>query len=202
MREMRILCMVVLVAGGALTARAAYLHAKAGLAGALIRRAWNESVRTGEAKKPWRWADMHPTARLRIPRLNYDEYVLDNAAPRTLAFGPGLVQNGAELGRSRNVVLAGHRTSWFLPLGKIARGDRIEIEWFDVKRESLREKAYIVEKIAVVEPTDVSLLEPSEEDTLTLVTCYPFGYGAGSPQRFVVRAVPVDKATESTQVEK
>ena len=201
MREIRTLSIVVLLAGGALVARAAYLHAKAELAGALIRHAWKQSVRTGETRKPWQWADMHPVARLRIPRLHYDEYVLDNAAPRTLAFGPGLVQNGAVLGGSRNVVLAGHRTSWFLPLERIVVRDRIELQWYDARRGRFREKEYHVERIEVVEPTDVSLLSPTEGDALTLVTCYPFGYGPRSPQRFVVRAVPATGTTESATLE-
>ena len=189
--------MVILVTGGALTARAGYLHAKAGLAGVLIERAWNESVRAGEAKKPWGWADMHPVARLRIPRLNYDEYVLDNASPRTLAFGPGVVGNGVGVGKRGNLVVAGHRTSWFLPLEKIAAGDRVELEWFDAKQGGLRKRGYRVEIVAVVEPVDVSLLLPTEEDALTLITCYPFGYGAKSPQRFVARAVPITEHTEA-----
>ncbi len=190
MRDIRILCLVVLVTGGALTARAGYLHAKAELAGVLIERAWNESVRTGEAKKPWSWADFDPVARLRIPRLKYDEYVLDNSSPRTLAFGPGVVGNGVSVGQAGNLVLAGHRTSWFLPLEKIAVGDGIELEWFDARRGELQKREYRVEKVEVVEPSDVSWLRPTEEDALTLITCYPFGYGARSPQRFVVRAVP------------
>ena len=197
MREIRILCMVILVTGGALTARAGYLHAKAELASVLIERAWNESVRTGEGKKPWGSADMHPVARLRIPRLNYDEYVLDNASPRTLAFGPGVVGNGTGVGKTGNLVLAGHRTSWFLPLEKIAAGDRVELEWFDAKQGGLRKRAYRVERIVVVEPADVTLLRSTEEDTLTLITCYPFGYGASSPQRFVARAVPINEGTKA-----
>jgi len=180
--------MVVLVAGATLTARAGYLHAKAEMAGVLIERAWKESVRTSEAKKPWSWADMHPVARLRIPRLKYDEYVLDNAAPRTLAFGPGVVANGAAIGAGGNVVIAGHRTSWFLPLKGVREGDQIDLQWYDRKKKTLRTKEYLVEKIEVVDPKDVRYLKTGEEDLLTLITCYPFGYGATSPQRLVVRA--------------
>ena len=183
--------MVMIVAGAALTARAGYLHAKAEMAGVLIERAWKESVKTGEAKKPWSWADWHPVARLRIPRLKYDEYVLDNASPRTLAFGPGVVGNGVSVGRTGNLVIAGHRTSWFLPLENIAKGDVIEVEWFDERRGGVKKREYRVERIVVVEPADVNLLKPTDEDALTLITCYPFGYGATSPERFIVRAVPM-----------
>ena len=196
MKGLRILCAVVLVAGAALTARAGYMHAKAEMAGVLIERAWKESVRTGEVRKPWGWADMHPVARLRIPRLKYDEYVLDNASPRTLAFGPGVVANGATVGRDGNVVIAGHRTSWFLPLKGIREGDQIDLEWYDRKTRTLRAKEYVVEKIEVTDPKDVHYLKTGEDDVLTLITCYPFGYGATSPQRLVVRAA-VDPDAEA-----
>ena len=45
--------------------------------------------------------------------------------------------------------------------------------------------------IRVVDPKDGTLLAPTPEDALTLVTCYPFGYGARSPLRYVVRAEPL-----------
>jgi sortase A len=45
----------------------------------------------------------------------------------------------------------------------------------------------------VVPPTDVSVIEPTDEPALTLVTCYPFDYVGSAPERFIVRAVRVDK---------
>ena len=56
-RWIRFALLIVLLTGACLTARAAYLHAKAALAGVLIRNAWEESVRTGETRPPWPWAD-------------------------------------------------------------------------------------------------------------------------------------------------
>jgi len=188
MRTIRVLGVSVLMFGGVLSGRAAYMHAKAELAGVLIRRAWEEEGKSGKVVKPWEWADMHPVARLRIPRIGYDEYVLDNAAPRTLAFGPGVVANGTMLGEVGNVAIAGHRTSWFLPLKEVQNGDEIELEWFDAKKKKMCKKEYVVKRMEVVEPADVHLLKPTDEDVLTLITCYPFGYGAWSPQRYVVRA--------------
>jgi LPXTG-site transpeptidase (sortase) family protein len=87
--------------------------------------------------------------------------------------------------------VAGHRTSWFRPLEKIRTGDNIEWQWFDARREKLPEREYRAERIVLTTPDDVGLLRPTEEDALTLIACYPFGHGATSPQRFVVRAVPV-----------
>jgi sortase A len=190
MRALRIFCALLFIGGASLTARALYMHAKAELAGVLIRRAWEQSIQTGQSHAPWPWADTHPIARLRIPRLGYDEIVLEGATPRTLAFGPARLFSGAGLGESGNLVLAGHRTSWFRPLETIAQSDRVEVEWFDPRVGGLHQRTYTVDVIRVVDPQNVAFLEPTSDDVLTLITCYPFGYGPRSPQRFIVRATP------------
>jgi sortase A len=187
---MRALAAFILIAGACLSGRALYLHAKAELAVILIRRAWDESVHSGKAHPPWPWADTHPIGRLRIPRLGYDEIVLEGATPRTLAFGPARLLSGAGMGEPGNLLLAGHRTSWFRSLEGIATGDAIQMDWFD-GRGGLHSRIYSVSEIRVTEPSDLTLLAPTGEDTLTLITCYPFGSRPTSPQRFVVRAAPV-----------
>lgn len=190
MKPLRIFVALVLFAGCSLTARAMYLHAKAELAGVLIHRAWNKTVADGKPHAPWPWADTHPVARLRIPRLGYDEVVLEGATPRTLAFGPARLFSGAGLGDPGNVELAGHRTSWFRPLEDLGARDEIQVQWFDSRRHELRERAYTVDDILIVAPEDVPSLTPPSGDALTLITCYPFGRSLRSPQRFVVLASP------------
>ncbi len=190
MKPIRWLAVSILIAGVCLTARAGYLHAKAELAGVLVRRAWQESSESGKPHAPWPWADTHPVARLRIPRLRYDEIVLEGATARTLAFGPAHMLSGAGLGEPGNLLIAGHRTSWFRPLEKIRQGDEIQIDWFDAGG-GLHHRTYAVDALRVVEPQDVSLLAPTPEDRLTLITCYPFGRSPRSPLRLVVRALPI-----------
>ena len=63
------------------------------------------------------------------------------------------------------------------------QNDAIQISWFDSSRRSQYERTYRVSLIRVVDATDFAMLAPTSEDALTLVTCYPFGRGAGSPQR-------------------
>ena len=41
----------------------------------------------------------------------------------------------------------------------------------------------------MVDPEDVSVLDPTPARALTLVTCYPFYYVGSAPRRFIVRAV-------------
>ena len=191
MKTLRLLTIVILLAGTCLTARAAYMDAKAQLAGFLIRRAWTQTSTSGDPRAPWPWADTHPIARLQIPRLGYDEIVLDAATPRSLNFGPALVLSAAPIGKPGNVVLAGHRTSWFRPLENIAQGDTIQISWFDSRRRVLYQRTYMVTLVQVVDPQDLALLAPTTEDALTLITCYPFSSSPRSPLRFIVRAIPL-----------
>jgi sortase A len=150
-------------------------------------------VQSGEPRAPWPWADTYPIARLRIPRIGYDEIVLEGATPRTLAFGPARLQSGAVVGEPGNLVLAGHRTSWFRSLEGVGQGDQIQIDWFDLHHSGLHHRYYKIEQIRVVEPQNVSLLAPTYNDALTLITCYPFGRNPRSPQRFVVRAAPLEQ---------
>jgi sortase A len=187
---LRLLIAVTVLAGLGLTTRAAYLHAKAELAGVLIRRAWQETILKGDSRPPWPWADTHPVARLRIPRLSYDEIVLEGATPRTLAFGPARLLSAAAFGEPGNLELAGHRDTWFKPLEAVELGDAIDVEWYDSRRACLRSRSYGVNTIRVVAPEDVSLLAPTSDDALTLVTCYPFGRNPRSPLRYIIRASP------------
>src|SRR3954470_18211184 len=120
MKALRFVAALVLLSGACVTAGAAYLHVKAELAGILIHRAWADMLQTCHPRPPWPWADIRPVARLHIPRLGYDEIVLEGATPRTLAFGPARMFSGAQLGEPGNLLLAGHRTSWFRSLETIA----------------------------------------------------------------------------------
>src|SRR5262249_44587658 len=124
-----------------------------------------------------------------------DEIVLEGATPRILAFGPAHLLSSSAFGEPGNLVLAGHRTSWFQPLEKISRGDTIQIDWFDARHRELRQRTFTVDLIQVVDPKDTTLLAPTSEDELTLVTCYPFASSPRSPRRFVVRASPVGDYT-------
>src|SRR5690349_15159076 len=190
MKPLRIFVALILFSGASLTARAMYLDAKAELASVLIHRAWSKTVANGKPHPPWPWADTYPVARLRIPRLRFDEIVLEGATPRTLAFGPARLLSGADFGEPGNVELAGHRTSWFRPLEGLVVGDNLELQWYDVRKHQVRRRSYTVNAIRVMLPEDVSLLAPTPDDELTLVTCYPFGRSPRSPERYLVRASP------------
>ena len=81
---------VLIVAGVACLSQAAWIHAKASLAQALICAAWRREQAGSGSGQPWPWADTRPMAKLTFgegsnaPRL----MVLEGASGRNLAFGP------------------------------------------------------------------------------------------------------------------
>jgi len=55
-------------------------------------------------------------------------------------------------------------------------------------------RLYAVESLQVVEPTEVRVLAPTADPSLTLVTCYPFYFVGKAPQRYIVRAQALTSA--------
>lgn len=127
-------------------------------------------------------------AALSIPRVQLSAVVLHGSDAHTLRRAPGHVENTALPGESGNVVIAGHRDSFFRPLRNVQVGDDV---FMDTSKGSIH---YQVTSLRVVNPRDLSVLEPTDEDTLTLITCYPFWVLGNAPDRFIVRATRVEEA--------
>jgi LPXTG-site transpeptidase (sortase) family protein len=122
---------------------------------------------------------------LSVPRVDLSAVVLHGTDARTLRRGPGHLENTALPGDAGHVVIAGHRDSFFRPLRNIQIGDDIFLDAPE------RRFHYRVTSLRVVPPNDVSVLAPTREATLTLITCYPFWVLGPAPDRFVVRAAAV-----------
>jgi sortase A len=124
-------------------------------------------------------------ASLSIPRVDLSAVVLHGSDARTLRRGPGHLESSALPGEAGNVVIAGHRDSFFRPLRDVRLGDSIFV---GTPRARFH---YRVTSLDVVHPNDLSVLESTEQATLTLITCYPFWVLGHAPDRFVVRATRV-----------
>lgn len=135
-----------------------------------------------------------PIAALSIPRIHLTAMVLHGSDATTLRRGPGHLDNTAFPGEPGNVVIAGHRDTFFWSLQNIHLGDDIFLD----TREGPWQ--YRVTSARVVNPNEVSVLAPTDEPVLTLITCYPFSVLGPAPDRFVVRARRVDKPS-ATPVE-
>src|ERR1039458_6098193 len=56
----------------------------------------------------------------------------------------------------------------------------------------LGEFRYRVVSTSIVRPDNIAVLAPTENQILTLVTCYPFYFVGPAPTRFIVRAERID----------
>ncbi len=119
---------------------------------------------------------------IRIPRLGLTAIVAQGDSAAVLRRAVGHLADTALPGEPGNVVLAGHRDTFFRPLKQVRVGDAITLRTRDGDFE------YLVESTAVVPPTDVQVIQPTGGRTLTLITCYPFAYIGSAPDRFIVRA--------------
>ncbi len=127
-------------------------------------------------------AEGEVVGRLEIPRLGVSVMVVEGDRNRDLRRAVGHIPGTALPGTAGNVAIAGHRDTFFRPLGAIRRNDTIMLSTL---KGAYR---YHVVSTKVVKPEDTQVLDPARRDTLTLVTCYPFDYLGAAPLRFIVRA--------------
>jgi sortase A len=128
-----------------------------------------------------------PIAALSIPRIHLSAMVLHGSDAQTLRRGPGHLEKTAFPGEPGNVVIAGHRDTFFWSLQNIHLGDDVFLDTSEGPSQ------YRVTSARVVNANEVSVLAPTDEPVLTLITCYPFSVLGPAPDRFVVRARRVDK---------
>ena len=120
--------------------------------------------------------------RLEIPRLNVSVMVMEGTSDRTLRLGAGHIMGTSYPGTPGNSALAAHRDTFFRDIRNIKAQDMVR---FTTPHGTI---AYRVSSTNVVDPKDVEVLSPTTDETLTLVTCFPFYYIGPAPKRFIVHA--------------
>jgi sortase A len=175
---------ILLALGAWQVAAAGWIHAKASLAQHLIASAWMQARDGGPARRPWPWADMRPIARLTVPSRGIELYVLDDASPRALAFGPAHVSGTASPGMPGNAVIVAHRDTHFAFLRELAAGEEIDVE--TAKGAATR---YLVREVTIVDRNETRVMDAADSPQLTLITCFPFdAVRPGTALRYVVVA--------------
>jgi len=171
-----------------------YMQAKAQLAQYLIAQAWQSNIAQGGSKqvRPWFYADTWPVAKLEVPKLNIEEYILWGASGRNLAFGAAYYLPSAKLyelaGESsgKSSLIAGHNDTNFAFLAQLQVGDIYQLtlgSGFKMK--------YQVTNIRIIHQSNTSFLQPDLRATnhLYLMTCYPFNsLISGTEQRYLVES--------------
>jgi sortase A len=123
-----------------------------------------------------------PISRIESLRIGLSAVVVEGIKPRSLRLAVGHIPGTAFPGEPGNIGIAGHRDTFFRQLRDIREDDVITLT------TPGRSYEYSVESTQVVDPTDVQVLDGSNQPILTLVTCYPFYFVGPAPQRYVVRA--------------
>ncbi|HEY3375458.1 MAG TPA: class E sortase [Candidatus Aquicultor sp.] len=116
-------------------------------------------------------AHLSPFARIEIPKINLDAIVVQGVDDAALALGPGHMEETAWPGDVGNMVISGHRVTHSHPfyyINELKSGDPIHVYNRDRERFT-----YYVQEQKVVVPTDLSVIEPASDKTLTLSTCNP-----------------------------
>jgi LPXTG-site transpeptidase (sortase) family protein len=128
--------------------------------------------------------DVSPN-RVIIPKIgvNAPIVVTDNSA-YGLSQGSWLVPDTSTPDQGGNTVLTGHRFKYLPPnnltfylFDKLEVGDLVSVVW--------KEKDYLyrVKETKIVEATDLSIQDPTDEPTLTMFTCHPI---YSTDQRLVI----------------
>ncbi len=133
--------------------------------------------------------------RIEIPRIGLDLAVFEGVAPATLHRGPGHVPGTAGPGplAAGNCVIVGHRDSFFRSLSRLRAGDVVL-----VRGPGGSVSGYRLDSRRIVAPEEVSVLAPTHEGRLTLITCYPFRWVGPAPYRLVWTASPADSAAHAS----
>ncbi len=125
--------------------------------------------------------DEAPLAILSIDKLDLKVPVYNGTDEINLNRGAGRIKGTGWIDSPGNLGIAGHRDGFFRVLKDIELGDSIEMLTHQGKTE------FVVSSITIVEPTDVSVLAPTDSSSITLVTCYPFYFVGHAPKRYIVK---------------
>jgi sortase A len=146
---------------------------------------WDEK-RINEYQQSLAVALGDPIAVLNIQRLSLEVPVFNGTDDLVLNRGVGRIIGTAKPGQPGNMGIAGHRDGFFRVLKDIQIGDSIVLSTLNGNLD------FSVDKIEIVSPDDVSVLESKGYRALTLVTCYPFYFIGHAPQRYIVHASMAD----------
>jgi len=122
-----------------------------------------------------------PLAILSIAKLDLKVPVYNGTDEINLNRGAGRIKGTAKVDSPGNLGIAAHRDGFFRALKDIEIGDSIDMLTHKGKTE------FVVSSITIVDPTDVSVLAPTDHPSITLVTCYPFYFVGHAPKRYIVK---------------
>ncbi len=187
----RVLSSALLVAGVALLIYVGLQYGSMYRGQQRLARKWQEqqqAMPAPETSKSVAASDL--LTRLTIPKIDLDSVVVEGTTRHDLLLGPGHMEDTAVPGDDGNAVITGHRDTFFRHIYELNKGDSVLVQ------RGGKTYKYEVTGKKVIEPDDLSVVRPSKEARLTLITCYPTYYIGPAPKRLVVFTKMVaDQAT-------
>jgi sortase A len=110
--------------------------------------------------------------RIEIPALGVDAPVAEGVDWDSLQRGAGHLVGSSNPGERGNCVISAHNDIFgelFRDLPELALGDEVLVH------TASQAHRYVVTQKRIIEPTEVSVLEPTSSPVVTLVSCYPYG---------------------------
>lgn len=106
-----------------------------------------------------------------IDKISLTAPITEGTDNKSIRYALGHFKDTAMPGQVGNFALAGHRSytfgEYFSRLDELAEGDIIKVMYGG------KTFNYVVDKSFVVKPSEVDVLDPTEDATITLVTCTP-----------------------------
>ncbi|NLO87966.1 MAG: sortase [Firmicutes bacterium] len=148
---------------------------------------WQTDPNANEGERPLpQWTDFPPT-KIIIPALGVNVNVVAvedmSVLSRRLNHPPSYYPTSSFPGETGNVTIAGHRdgpAGYFLRVNKLKPGDTIILATPEISYQ------YEVERVFVTEPTDFSVVAPTDYPALTITTCQRVGADSAA-KRLIVR---------------
>lgn len=149
------------------------------------------------ATVPVRLVEGEAAAVIDIPKIGLDEVVVEGVGVEELKKGVGHYPDTRLPGEKGNAALAGHRTTYGAPFNRIDELDNGDPIMVTTRAGTFR---YEVMEKKIVSPEEVSVLDDTADDRLTLTTCNP-KYSAA--ERLIVigklMSTPIEPAVPSTE---
>ena len=184
---LRFVASVMMVSGTLLIADAAITLLWQEPVSAYVANQHQQELKTAFVDPPQRVIRRQPLkgdsiARIQIPSIGVDEYVVEGTDLESLRKGPGHYPETPLPGEPGTTAIAGHRTTYGAPfrdIDELDRGDRIIVDMPDGRF------TFRVEESKIVDDQDLSVLDPVGYRRLMLSACHPL-YSAA--QRIIVYA--------------
>ena len=150
----------------------------------VVQEVVKEQAANFASRLPQAEYDISPN-RIIIPKIGVNAPVVESkSAEYGLHLGAWHIPDTSTPNKGGNTVITGHRFKYLPPhnltfylFHKLEAGDIFSVIWNE------QDYYYRIKEVKIVDKTEVSILDPTEEPTVTLFTCHPI---YSTEQRLVV----------------